>query len=474
MPKRNLAWILIVVVITFLVWRMPQTIAGRDSVYQAFGPLVDARTQIHRRSVVDVSDGELVSTAVHAGIESMIALLDDPYADYLDQEEYERSKKRTDGMFGGIGADVWATDRGLQVLGCEPGTPAARADIQVGDIITHVDGRPTVGMSLVDAVNNLLNGPPQTEVTLTIVTPDADASEAGRDITLRRAVIDVDPVRGWSRSPSGGWRFMLDPDTRIAYVRLTKFTRDVHDRLDARMNRLLREDIGGLVLDLRENTGGLLESAIEVADRFLDSGLIVSTRGRKTDAKRWFATHDIGYPEFPIAVIVNESTASAAEIVAGALRDHGRATVVGERSYGKGSVQEVVELSRRGGAVKLTTAYYFLPKGECIHRSAVTSENGSWGVAPNIPVNLTAQQKERWLRRWLGTGGEAAASPGSQPAETEAQSKVDGAQWEEAAAFVKGDLQLQAAVEHLKKQLAGPAARGRHADREPAGKTPTG
>lgn len=453
MPKRNLAWILVVAIIALLMWQLPQTIAGRDSVYKAFGPLVDVRAQITRRYVEPIDDDTLIDAAVRAGIDAMVNTLNDPHAIYLGEQEYERFKKRAEGVFGGIGAEVWPVETGLEVLSREPNSPAAAAGIMAGDVITHIDGRPAKQAPLVEVVNNWLNGAPDSEVVLTVVPHDP--AGPAREVTLRRAVIQLDPVRGWSRSPDGDWRFMLDAEHRIAYLRLTKFTSNVGDRLDERVNRLLREGLRGLILDLRENTGGLLASAIDVADRFLDTGLIVSTRGRTSDEKRWYATHDIGYPHFPVVVLINDSTASAAEIVAGALRDHRRADVVGERSYGKGSVQEVVELDRRNGAVKLTTAYYYLPSGHCIQRTPKNTREGDWGVAPTVPVNLTPGQRNRWLEMWRQISREAAV-PTSQPTSSVAAETPDADGDLDADKALKADVQLRKALQLLRRQLRSP------------------
>jgi carboxyl-terminal processing protease len=452
-PKRNLAWILVVMMIALLMWQLPQTIAGRDAVYKAFGPMVDVRAQIERRYVEEIDDEKLVNSAVRAGVNAMVDVLNDPHAAFLNEREYDRFKKRTDGIFGGVGVDVWPVPAGLEVLSREPNSPAAQAGIMPGDVITHVDGRLTSRYSLVDAVNNLLNGLPDTEVLLTVARRGED-----REITLRRAMIHLDPIRGWSRSPSGAWRFMLDEENRIAYIRLTKFTNDVDEKLDERMNRLLREDLRGLVLDLRDNTGGLLNSAIEVADRFLEGGmLIVSTRGRASDEKRWYATEAIGYPRIPMAVLINGSSASAAEIVAGALRDHQRAAVVGERSYGKGSVQEVVELERHSGAIKLTTAYYYLPCGQCIQKTVKTAQEGTWGVTPTIPVNLTDRQYERLQETRRAIERETVVETSSQPT-TASSVADDSGRMADAKALLKADLQLLKALQNVQALVKQPDA----------------
>lgn len=465
MPKRNLAWILVVAMIALLMWQLPQTIAGRDSVYRAFGPLVDVRTQIHRRYVVDIDDHKLVDAAVRAGVDAMVQELDDPHAVYLSRDEYEQFKRRKSGVFGGIGVDVWKTDEGLEVLSREHGSPAVEAGILPGDIIMRIDGQRVADMPLVEAVGSLLNGEPGTEVKLRVKTPQAGGKSIKRDLTLVRAIVQLDPVRGWTRGPRAEWRFVFDSDRRIAYIRLVKFTPDVDRQLDRCVHDMLRHaGLKGIILDLRENTGGLLPSAIEVADRFLDSGMIVSTRGRTKDRKEWFATHDIGYPDLALVVLVNGSTASAAEIVAGALRDHGRAEVVGERTYGKGSVQEVVELDRDNGALKLTTAYYYLPNGECIHRTPQAAKNGSWGVAPTAPVSLTPSQRQSWLQVWRMVGREIdRVEEDKRAGETEAAADaraVDDAR----EALLAGDIQLRKAYDLIAAQLDSPGGKRRTTD----------
>jgi len=457
MPKRNLAWIVIVGMVALFMWQLPQTIAGRDSVLKAFGPLVDARAQIHKRFAENVPDKRLVEAAVDSGIRAMVRKLNDPYAIYLNRREYKQFKERTDGHYGGIGVDVWAAPMGLEVLSRAPDSPAMRAGILPGDIITRINDISTKGMSLVDAVHHYLNGPKGTQVALTLVRPGDSPPTGPREIVVYRAVIHLESVRGWSRSRSGGWRFMLDTDSKIGYIRLVKFTPDVDERMTEEINRMLRQGLRGLILDLRENTGGLLASAREVADRFLEGGqLIVRTQGRRTDEKRWFAMREGTFPMFPIAVLVNGSTASAAEIIAGGLRDNRRAVVFGERTYGKGSVQEVIELQDNGGAIKMTTAHYYLPGGKCIHKTAQAERDGTWGVVPNRLVNLNETQRVRWLNAWREISRET-VSDGSGPTSNRQTTQPvpdDGDLIRSAAQkLLEEDIQLDAAWEHLKKIL---------------------
>ena len=451
MPKRNLAWILVIAMITLLMWQLPQTIAGRDAVYKAFGPLADVKAQIHRRYVEDIEDAKLTRAAVEAGIRAMVDQLDDPYAGYLNPGEYDRFKNRTDGFFGGIGVEVWGTERGLEVLSREPKSPADEADILPGDIITHIEDRPTSELPLVEAVNHLLNGPPGTEVNITVIRPSTD--DEPRRLKLTRAIIQLNPVRGWSRAPEGGWRYMLDPESRIGYIRLNKFTHDAPQKLDVAVQRHIGAGMRALILDLRENTRGLLAAARDVADRFLDSGLIVRVAGRRADEKQWSAMHDGTYPDFPLCVLINGSSASAAEIVAGALRDHKRAVVVGERSYGKGSVQEVVELDGNSGAIKLTTAYYYLPNGQCINRG--TEPGGEWGVTPTVRVPLTDEERQRWQKTWQEIEREPGATPESdaQAVDPAAESSADPLRAAAEKRVLAGDPQLRAALELLQNKL---------------------
>ncbi len=476
MPKRNLAWILVVAMIALLMWQLPQTIARRDSVYEAFGPLVEVHSEIRRRFVEEVDDEVLADAAVTAGIEAMVDQLDDPYARYLSPEEYDRFERRVRGMVGGIGVEVWPVDNGLEVLSRLAQSPAAAGGILPGEIITHIDGRSMQGVALV-AANSLLNGEPGSRIELTVLSNGSDGSTSGsvprsdraedgparsgetpvphlgRLVRLRRAEVTVDPIRGWARSPRGDWWFILDAEPTIAYVRLTRFTSDVHRRLDEEIDRLLRRNLGGLILDLRNNPGGSLRSGIEVADRFLKKGLLVRESGRATAPEEWYASHEGTYPNFEMAVLVNGGSASAAEMVAGALRDHERAAIIGEQSYGKGCVQRVIELEHGGGAIELTTAYYYLPSGQCIHRTPEAAAAGQWGVRPTIEVALTNAERERWLLVRREVAREAIPTKLSQLARPGGETVGETSREAVAERLLEADIQLREAVEYLRGRL---------------------
>lgn len=461
MPKRNLAWMLVVVVIALLLWQLPQIIAERDSVVRHFGPLAEIRAEIHRRYVEPVNDRELIDRAVHAGADEMIRLLRDPHARYLDPEEHQRFVERSRGVVGGIGAEVAEVSGRFVALNVMRDTPAEQAGIQRGDVILAIDGLELQRLDPFEAVN-LLAGEPDTPVRLVVRTAD----EPPRELTLLRAALRVSPVRGWRHNSDGSWLYLLDAAHGIGYVRITEFLPDAALMLDDARMAMDRQGVRAWILDLRENRGGLLESAIEVADRFLDSGVIVSTRGTKgptSDKREWSAQRDGTYPQRPMAVLVNGWTASSAEIVAGALRDHRRAVLVGERTYGKGSVQELIPL-REGGAIKLTTRYYFLPSGACIQRTARgTDSDSAWGVQPNVVVALTPEQREAWVRHWLSatwaepalsvvTTGEAT----SEEAAAASQAAIDAAVRE----LMASDPQLQRAVDLVRRIVTTQSASG--------------
>jgi len=449
MPKRNLAWILVVALIALLFWRMPQTIAGRDELFVALGPLLDVRATILKRSADPIDDAQLSSAAARAGIDAMIKAMDDPYAMYLDRETYPEFKKQTEGVFGGVGVDVLAVPEGLRVLSRIRGSPAAKSNIRPGEIIISIDDIKASTLGLVDGVNRL-SGPPGTYVNLEV----RDHAGHTRPLRIAREIIEINPVRGWSRRPDGSWRYWLDERNHIAYVRLVKFMPSAVHQLDSAVSPLIERGMTSLILDLRENTGGLLRTAIDIADKFLDSGPIVAVRGPKTDAREWSAQHEDTYPPIRVVVLVDRMTASAAEIVAGALHDHKRAIVVGERTYGKGSVQELIPLEDGGTALKLTTGFYFLPSGRCIQKPRGAKADAAWGVDPDVVVKLDDAQRARWLEAWYLAGAEPEEELGNESTTQTADSAATTQHSPEDLALehvLADDPQLAAAYQLLRK-----------------------
>jgi carboxyl-terminal processing protease len=301
---------------------------------------------------------------VEKALDAMTASLD-PHTVYLNPEELQETELAASGRFGGLGIQVTQEDGLIKVISPIEDTPADRAGLKTGDVITHVDGRPVRDMRLMEAVH-AMRGEPGTDVRLTVKRAEAPPF----DVVITRATITVRPVR---------WRVEGD----VGYLRIVGFNERVDDAVEAAMESL-RDTLGpeakGIVVDLRNNPGGLLDQSIAVADSFLDKGVVVSVRGRDPADNRTFsASPGDAADGLPMVVLINGGSASAAEIVAAALQDNGRATVLGTNSFGKGSVQTVMRLPVEG-ALKLTTALYYAPNGEAIQAR---------GVEPDVTLNGT-------------------------------------------------------------------------------------
>jgi len=304
--------------------------------------------------VEDVTYKDMVEKAINGVLSAQ-----DPHSGFLDKDETDEMHTQTKGEFGGIGMEV-TTENGLvRVVSPVDDTPAFKAGVQAGDYITHVDGTSVIGMSLTDAVKRL-RGEPKTKVTITI----ARKNEEPRDIVLVRDIIKVRPVKYEAKGD-------------IGYLRIITFSEQTTEKLHEAIKALQKEmgdSLAGFILDIRNNPGGLLDQAVGVADTFLAQGEIVSTKSRKTeDTMRFSAkTGDLTHGK-PIVVLINEGSASASEIVAGALQDHKRAVIVGLKSFGKGSVQSVREIPGFG-AIKITTARYYTPSGHSIQAKGITPD----------------------------------------------------------------------------------------------------
>jgi carboxyl-terminal processing protease len=250
-----------------------------------------------------------------------------------------------------------------------------------------------------DEVVRRLKGEIGTSVSFTVLHGVGGKAET---FTVQREVVHVDTVKGSDRKADDSWNFMLDPERRIGYIRLTAFSRETAADLKRALEELERQKMRGLILDLRFNPGGLLTSAIEVSDMFVSEGRIVSTKGRNTPERVWDAVKPGTFEGFPMVVLVNHYSASASEIVSACLQDHNRAAIVGDRTWGKGSVQNVIELEDGKSALKLTTATYTRPNGHNIHRFPDATESDEWGVKPNegLDVVLNEREKSMLLADW--------------------------------------------------------------------------
>ncbi len=347
--------------------------------------------QIDSHYVTEVDRRELVEAAIRG----MVAHLDQ-YSTYIQPEDLKRFEQHIEQAFVGIGISVNTAEGKLEIVSPLAGSPAFRAGLRTGDVITEIDGKSVAGLSPAD-VARMLAGPPGRSIVLSVLKPQATEAQM---ITVIRDTIQVPTVVGLNRDAEQQWDFMLNDEKRIGYVRLTHFSRNTATELRTVVDGLASSDLKGLVLDLRSNPGGLMESSIEIADMFLDTGKIVSMQGRSVPERSWQAKRGDTLPSIPLAVIVNRLSASASEVLSACLQDNGRAVVVGERTWGKGSVQNVVELESGRSALKLTTASYFRPSGINIHRFAESKPEDAWGVMPSDghAIELSKEQWADWTK----------------------------------------------------------------------------
>ena len=374
---------------------------------------------------------ELARDAIHGIVDSL-----DPHSEYLDKADNADLQEDLNGEFGGVGVEVEARLGRIVVIAPSPGGPSERAGIRRGDEITSVDGRPIPANLTMDDVVRRLRGKPGTAVAVELFRP---ATGRRFGVRLVREIIKVASV---TRAR------VLDGD--IGYLAITEFSQHTGEQFDGAVDRLLKEDIGALVIDLRNNPGGLLEAAVDVVEPFFRKGeLIVYTRGRKPSDREDFKSDADGEPlNLPIAVLINSGTASAAEIVTGALKDTHRAVIVGERSFGKGSVQTLFKL-RDGEGLRLTTARYFTPSGVVIHGR---------GIEPQVEVVMTTEEddnlREQYARAAPADMAGAKGTPGFIPAaDRQLRAAVD---------ILKG-------VERLEEEAGSPQAGKAAADAGRAG-----
>jgi carboxyl-terminal processing protease len=381
MSKRNLVWILAVILLILLFWQMPDTAQRQQTFYQTFAPLADISAKIKKNYVEEVPDEKLLEGAIEGMLERL-----DPFSRYIPPSELDRFDGQTSGNIYGIGIFPDESSGFLTVLSPVEDSPAFRAGILPGDQILRIDGEPTKNMTWSEA-SRKLSGLVGTKLTLEV---RHELTGLVEEISLIRDTVHIYSVKGFIRKSDGSWDYMIDPKNRIGYIRITSFLTNTAEELDQAYRQLIQEGVEGVILDLRFDPGGLLTTAVEIANRFLDEGEIVSTQGRYQEEMVWKATRENTYKPIRMAVLVNRYTASAAEILSGALRDHRRATVIGERTYGKGSVQTLIPLDNGFGAIKLTTAHYYLPCGRNIHRLPGAK---TWGVDPDIVVPLTVEEQ---------------------------------------------------------------------------------
>lgn len=366
--------------------------AKEDQYFELMRVFADTFEQIERNYVKDVDRRKLVEAALRGMMDEL-----DPYSNYISPDDLSKFNVQVEQEFSGIGIQVTIDphSRRLTVTSPLPGTPAYKAGVRAGDTIMEINGKTTEKMTVDDAVK-VLKGKEGEEVTIGVMHPGSSHVD---QLKMPRAKIHVATVQGDSYQSNGNWNFMLDPEHKIAYIRLTAFSRNTGRELRNTLSQLKSQGMQGLILDLRFNPGGLLNTAVEVADLFLEEGKIVSTKGRNTEERVQYAKKSGTFSGFPMAVLVNRYSASASEIVSAALQDHKRAIVIGERTWGKGSVQNVIELENGKSALKLTTASYHRPSGKNIHRFPDSKESDEWGVMPDdgYLVQFSGQEMQNYI-----------------------------------------------------------------------------
>ncbi|MBN1395609.1 MAG: S41 family peptidase [Pirellulales bacterium] len=390
MPRRNLLILLMAALLALTCY-----LRAHKNLYLVV--MADAIGKIERRSLEPIDDRRLFEGAM----QGMLGQLD-VNSFFVPADDLDAFLEEIEQQFVGVGMQIVLEPETNQLMVGSPlvGSPAYQAGVLAGDRILKIDGESTEGMTLPEA-SQLLRGPAGTPVALSVLHA---GEKEPVEVTIVRDVVHVDTVLGDTRNGDGSWNYFLAGRDRIGYVRIVNFSETTAEEFECVLNALTDQGMRGLVLDLRNDPGGWLRAAVDVCNQLISSGVIVTIRrrgGRVSD------TYEAGgegkFTDCPMAVIVNQETASAAEIVAACMQDHARAVIVGQRTYGKGTVQELIPLQPGCGAMKLTTASYWRPSGRNIQRPRKATDKEQWGVVPNdgCEVALTDDEYVQWqLWRW--------------------------------------------------------------------------
>lgn len=408
MSRRNMLLLIAVALVSYACFvRAEQNPYAR---YVAGGYSVIDRWALHETPDQDLFEGAM------RGMVDVLQKQGDEHSLFIDEEQRDLFRVELTQEFGGVGVRIrqLGDPPQLTIVGPpEPGTPAFSADIRSGDRIVALDGKPTAEMEMLEVLK-LMRGKTGQPVVLSIIHQGGNTPQ---EITLTRAVITVESIRGDLRKEDGSWLFRLDSDPRIGYLRITSFG----DKTEAELTRALaslcgptvKNPVEAILLDVRDNYGGALDAAVGISDLFLRAGLtIVTTRGRGQVVRdRFVSTGSGGTIDQPLAILVNRDSASAAEILAACLQDYHRAVVIGQRTYGKGTVQRLMPIESGRSLLKLTSATYWRPNGRNIHRMQGATDQDLWGVSPNegFEVVLDDDQYLQWRnyrrrRDLLGNG----------------------------------------------------------------------
>ena len=355
--------ILLFINIIFIFFHSAAYSQNLDKLYEKIDLFSEVLEKINNEYVDEVNQSEIMDSAINGLLQSL-----DPYSAYMDPEIFKEMQTETKGEFGGLGIEVSMEAGVVKVISPIDDTPASKAGIKSGDYIVKVDGIQIQGKTLMEAVN-IMRGPVGTNVDITI---RRKGLKKAKNFTIKREIIEIQSVVS---------KFI---DNKVGYLRLRAFNENSSNQLKKEIKKLeKKKNLVGYIFDLRNNPGGLLSQAVKISDFFLDDGEIVSTRGRKSrENRKFFAKRGDQIRGKPLLVLINNGSASAAEIVAGALQDHKRAILLGEKTYGKGSVQSIIPLANKG-AIRLTISKYYLPSGESISEI---------GVSPDIFVEEKGEE----------------------------------------------------------------------------------
>ena len=352
-----------------------------DELYKKLDLFSDVLNTIKKEYVDEVKQDEVIDSAINGMLQSL-----DPYSSYMSPEAFENMNRDTKGEFGGLGIEITMEAGLVKIITPIEGTPADKAGVLAGDYIVKINGKQVKGMTLLDAVK-LMRGKVGTSINITVRRPEIE-DEIKFKIT--RAIIKIREVSAEVKS-------------NIGYIRLRAFNEQSHNQLIKQLNKITNNKLDGYILDLRNNPGGLLSQAIKITETFLDGGEIVSTKGRgKNDIKIFNAKKGDKINKKPLIILINQGSASASEIVSGALKDHKRAILVGEKSFGKGSVQSIIRLKNRGG-LRLTTAKYYLPSGVSIHEKGVEPDITVKRNKDNFKINTKTDNQLNYAIKLLKT-----------------------------------------------------------------------
>jgi carboxyl-terminal processing protease len=452
MSRWNLSWLIGIAAVALLGIAVSQSapLGDRNKDYELVRLVVDVLDEVEHKYVRELDPDarrKLIEDMINGGLERL-----DPHSSFINPRKYKQFTKESKGKFGGVGIQINTDVKSgiLTVFSPLVGTPAYEAGVLAGDIIVKINGKSTENMPVAEAVD-MIQGEPGQKITLTVVH---EGTKEPVDLEMTRALIQVQSVMGDLHKADNPqeWDFFIDKSNKIAYVRLTAFSETTTDELRKTLEHLQQEGMHGLVLDLRLNPGGLLKTAVEVSNLFIPDGRIVSTRGRNGQEDVYDAEEKrallLPAKKYPMVVLINRYSASASEIVAAALQDHERAIIMGERSYGKGSVQNVVRMENGTSALKLTTASYWRPSGKNIHRFPDSKETDEWGVKPNPGFDMPMKDEERYAYATYRRDRDIVHGKGSAPAPpTPAKKDKD----KEKQPFV--DRVLEKALEYLRGEV---------------------